>query len=594
MPTDPRTAAAISYHRRPLPARAVAIMRISCIELHHVSIPLPETFWPSWIPGYPQTHNRFTLAKLVTDEGIEGYAAGQSLGRERQGLGDLLGAYLLGSDPTDIDRIQELLEQASFLGWHNFWIEAACWDIAGKAAGRPVYELLGGTPRPLPVYLSTGEVHAPERRIDELLAMAERGYRTAKLRVKSPELAEDIRQIEAVRKGVGDDLALGVDANQGWRVSIVDRIPAWDLARASEFAAACHANGYAWLEEPLDWHDYDGLAALKRTSEVKIAGAELNHGWHELKILLEKDCLDIYQPDATFAGGIAQVRKVIEACRARDRIYAPHTWTNGIGFHVNWNLALVEPESRHPLEYPLEEPSWIPEFREGIIEPILPDGNGVLQPFRKPGLGFEIDEKRLRRYGERFFKLGEAGLKLRVIREKGLKGALAIAERRPDPGARPAPARGVRAGRGGGGRDLLRHWTRALFDGRPLWINALMLFCAYMAFFYLPWDLFLKPVEADQEVWFGILFTGWAAKLAAIPHWAIYAAGTYGFWRMRAWMWPWAAVYAAQIALGMLVWSLREFEGGRAWLAGVAACVPFAALSYALWQARPRFRPNRD
>jgi L-alanine-DL-glutamate epimerase-like enolase superfamily enzyme len=289
-------------------------MRITSIELYHVSVPLRQTFWPSWIPGYPQTHNRFTLAKLVTDDGIEGYAAGQSMGKERQGLGDLLGAYLLGSDPTDIDRVQDLLKQAGFLGWRNFWLEAACWDIKGKAEGKPAYELLGGTPRPLPVYLSTGEVHPPEQRVNELLAMMERGYRTAKLRVKSPDLAEDIRQIEIVRKGVGDDLALGVDANQGWLVSIVDRVPAWDLKRATEFAAACHDNGFSWLEEPLDWHDYDGLAALKKASKVKIAGAELNHGWDEIKIMFEKDCFDIYQPDACFAGGMAQVKKVIDAC----------------------------------------------------------------------------------------------------------------------------------------------------------------------------------------------------------------------------------------------------------------------------------------
>ena len=371
-------------------------------------------------------HNRFTLAKLVTDQGIEGYAAGQSMGKERQGLGDLLGAYLLGIDPTDIDRVQDLLKQASFLGWRNFWIEAACWDIMGKAEDKPVYELLGGTPRAIPVYLSTGEVHPPEQRVDELLAIKERGYRTAKLRVRSPDLAEDIRQIEVVRKGVGDDLTLGVDANQGWLVSIVDRVPAWDLKRATEFAAACHANGFSWLEEPLDWHDYDGLAALKKVSNVKIAGAELNQGWDEIKIMFEKDCFDIYQPDATFAGGIAQVKKVIDACIEHDRIYSPHTWTNGIGFHVNWNLAFADQKNGHPLEYPLEEPSWIPEFREGIIAPILPDKNGMLAPFRKPGLGFEIDKRRLRKYGTRFFKRTETGLKLRVIREKGIKAALEI------------------------------------------------------------------------------------------------------------------------------------------------------------------------
>jgi D-galactarolactone cycloisomerase len=83
-----------------------------------------------------------------------------------------------------------------------------------------------------------------------------------------------------------------------------------------------------------------------------------------------------------------------------------------------------------PLEYPLEEPSWIPEFREGIIAPILPDKNAVLQPFRKPGLGFDIDERLLKKYGKRFFRLSEMGLKIKVIREKGLKAALDLKKRK--------------------------------------------------------------------------------------------------------------------------------------------------------------------
>jgi len=406
------------------------MMKIAAIELFHVSVPLPETFWPTWIPGYPQTHNRFTLIKLVTDDGIEGYAAGAAMGRERAGLGDLLGGYLMGADPRDIDRVQSLLKQAGFLGWRNFWIEPACWDIIGKTEGKPVYELLGGHARPVAAYLSTGEMHAPEKRVQELLSMRQRGFKTAKLRVKNTALKEDIRQLEIIRKGVGDELALGVDANQGWLVSIVDRLPAWDLARASAFAAACSDNKIDWLEEPLDSRDYEGNAALKKESKVKIAGAELNYGWDEIKIMFEKDCFDIYQPDATFAGGIAQVRQVMEMCRQKKRLFSPHTWTNGIGFYVNWNMVLADPDNHLPLEYPLEEPSWIPEFREGIIDPIVPDAEGMLQPFTAPGLGFEINQKLLRKYGKRFFKMTETRLKLKVIREKGLKAALDLKKRK--------------------------------------------------------------------------------------------------------------------------------------------------------------------
>ena len=117
----------------------------------------------------------------------------------------------------------------------------------GKAANEPFYELLGGKARPIPVYLSTGEMHPPEKRVNELLAMKARGFKTAKLREKNGELSEDIRHIEKNRKRIGDALELGVDANQGWLVSIVDRVPAWDLDRAKSFAAACHINDIKWL-----------------------------------------------------------------------------------------------------------------------------------------------------------------------------------------------------------------------------------------------------------------------------------------------------------------------------------------------------------
>jgi len=221
-----------------------------------------------------------------------------------------------------------------------------------------------------------------------------------------------------------------VDANQGWLVSIVDRVPKWDLGRAKSFAAACHINDIKWLEEPLDSRDYDGNAALREASQVKISGAELNYGWDEIKIMFEKDCFDIYQPDATFAGGIAQVQQIIEMCHKKERLFSPHTWTNGIGFYINWNMVLADKNNRLPLEYPLEEPSWIPEFREGIIDPIIPDPNGILQPFSRPGLGFEINQNLLRKYGKRFFKLTETRLRLKVIREKGLKAALELKRRK--------------------------------------------------------------------------------------------------------------------------------------------------------------------
>jgi len=139
----------------------------------------------------------------------------------------------------------------------------------------------------------------------------------------------------------------------------------------------------------------------------------------------------------------------------------------------------------------------------------------------------------------------------------------------------------------------MRQWLRTLFDGRPWWMNVVMVFSAYMAFVYLPWDFFVKPVAVDEEVWFGIRFHGWAAKFLEPFHWAVYAAGAYGFRRMKAWMWPWAALYTGQVAFSMLVWPWIYVGGFVGFLLGIVSVVPFAVLTWALWEARPLFQAQR-
>ena len=128
---------------------------------------------------------------------------------------------------------------------------------------------------------------------------------------------------------------------------------------------------------------------------------------------------------------------------------------------------------------------------------------------------------------------------------------------------------------------------------RPWWMNVLWGFCLYMTFIYLPFDLFAKPVAEDEEVWLGFVLHGWHAKLTAPAHWLIYGAGAYGFWKMSRWMWPWAAVYATQVVLAMLVWNLIDERGGG-WPAGLASAVVLAVPAAALWCAKGRFRPSKE
>lgn len=125
---------------------------------------------------------------------------------------------------------------------------------------------------------------------------------------------------------------------------------------------------------------------------------------------------------------------------------------------------------------------------------------------------------------------------------------------------------------------------------RPWWMTLMWAFCLYMTFIYLPFDLFFKPVAEDEEVWFGFVLTGWAAKATAPLHWLIYGAGAYGFWKMSRWMWPWAAVYAAQVMVAMLVWNLVDPRGGG-WIPGLIAAAILAVPTAALWLSKAHFRP---
>ena len=130
---------------------------------------------------------------------------------------------------------------------------------------------------------------------------------------------------------------------------------------------------------------------------------------------------------------------------------------------------------------------------------------------------------------------------------------------------------------------LVGEWQK-----RPWWMNLIWFFCIYMTIVYMPFDMFFKPVAEDQEVWFGFTLHGWWAKATEPIHWAIYGAGTYGFWKMKPWMHPWAAAYSLQVAIAMGVFPLLNPTGMNPFL----AVIPFAIFmvpTVALWRARDLF-----
>ncbi len=421
------------------------VPKIARVELYHVAYPLPATFRPSWIPGLPQNENRFDLIRVITNDGVEGWAAGPAMGRERSGLGTLLGPYLIGEDPTDIPLMQQRIREMGYLGWRNGWTEPAFWDIKGKLAGKPAYELLGGKPASLtvPLYASTGEVKEPAARIAECEQRLAEGFKTIKIRVHDFDEAKDIRQVTETAAAMGSRMKIAVDANQAWRVAVISDAPMWDLARAKRFADACADAGVAWIEEPLAMDNYDDLATLTAYSKVPIAGGELHtSGLPELRMMIEKRCYAIFQPDCVFSGGLQQTLEVAKLCKKHGLIYTPHTWTNGFGFAANLQVFAASGfVGEKPLEYPLNPPGWTVEGRDCLLTRPFMHDRGTLTLPTAPGLGIDVDMKALSKYGKRYFVMDRKRLMLFALRDRGIKASREIDAARK---ARRAAARAQR------------------------------------------------------------------------------------------------------------------------------------------------------
>jgi L-alanine-DL-glutamate epimerase-like enolase superfamily enzyme len=341
------------------------------------------------------TSHRMSVVEVHTDEGITGIGSGGVLTSL-----NTTAALFAGRDPLAIEQHVEMLKTIAFFMGRPWPIEVALWDIAGKAAGLPVYKLLGGHRDRLPAYASTGELRPAEQRVDDVLAMREAGFNAVKLRFHSPDPMDDIPTLEAVRQAVGGSMKIMVDANQGWRYP-ADLTPRWDLRTAITMARVMEAFDVYWLEEPLWNYDYDGLAELRRQANVRIAGGELNMGVHEFREYIRHGCLDVYQPDATFAGGITGAKKVAGMAQAAGLMFAPHTWSNGIGLMANLHLAAAVPNAPF-IEFPYDPPNWTPEIRDYVLtEPIRIDANGDVMLPDKPGLGIELDEERIAQYEQK-------------------------------------------------------------------------------------------------------------------------------------------------------------------------------------------------
>ena len=131
--------------------------------------------------------------------------------------------------------------------------------------------------------------------------------------------------------------------------------------------------------------------------------------------------------------------------------------------------------------------------------------------------------------------------------------------------------------------DLKAEWAK-----RPWWLNLILIFCLFMTLGYSIFDVVLKPLEHDEDVWLGVMFTGWAAKVGGVLHWIVYGALAWGLWHMRPWAWWLGSLYTTQVAIAMFAWPILNDESRGLLLPALIGAL-FAIPAIAFWRSRALF-----
>jgi L-alanine-DL-glutamate epimerase-like enolase superfamily enzyme len=363
-------------------------MKITAITITHHRLPLDPPFNASW-DTRPRVQFDATIVRVETDGGLTGVASGDMMvgfaGHEH---------LFVGQDPLAIERHFRVINNIGFHYGRCWPLDLALWDLAGKIAGLPCWKLLGGLSNKVRAYASSGTLRKSETMAKTARRFLGQGFAGMKVRFHRGDWREDIEALAAVRDEVGEDLTLMVDCNQGWRMPWDTAAP-WSLKDALQVARELEALGVYWMEEPLHRGDYDGMAALRRATDLRIAGGEMTRELYEFRTLIGAGCLDVLQPDAALVGGITGLRKVGQMALDHNLIFTPHTWTNGMG--VMANAQLVCGATGAPfLEFPYDPPEWGLDRRDFMMQtPLAVDDEGWITMPDAPGMGYALNEAKL-------------------------------------------------------------------------------------------------------------------------------------------------------------------------------------------------------
>ena len=373
------------------------------------------------------------IVRIVTDESISGYGEVEQYKPYLKPFVLQFREPLLGADPTDVERTMLRIRQRGAFkpyGSAVSAIEMALWDVAGKAAGVPVYKLLGGKVRDrVRVYNGSLRVpmpgHAPQDYFNEMKRMAAlpQGFTIVKQGISfhSPMKREfpnyfygevetsslhgwldrgpmtergmnyTLECVAAMKEALGDGIGLALDCG-----------PGWVLPDAIRFARAVEKHHLMWLEDMLTG-DYvpfvnaDVYRDLTQSTLTPIHTGEQIYLRQNFKDLIERQAVRVVGPDPCDVGGIAELKWIAEYADLHGILMAPHGTGNGVlGMAALVQVCATLPHNFIAFEYPGGDPAWWYDIVDGLPNPIVRDG--MIEVWDRPGMGVDLVPELARRY----------------------------------------------------------------------------------------------------------------------------------------------------------------------------------------------------
>lgn len=374
------------------------IKKVTC---HVVAAPVEKPFTSS--RGWLYKTRGSCIVEIETTDGIVGWG-------ECYGPSAVAKAYIetqfaprvIGRDAFDVEVIwEDLYNRVKDYGGRGMvtsamsGIDIALWDIIGKSCGKPVHKLIGGAYRTEVDCYATGLYFIDmdrliEEAVEEAQGYVEQGFKAVKMKIGLGDPKLDIARVAAVRKAIGDQTRLMVDANH-----------CFSVPQAIRLGRELEQLGVEWFEEPISPEDVDGYVEVTRALDMAVAGGENEFTRWGFRDLVVRKAMDIVQPDVCAAGGISECRKIATLASAHGVECVPHAWGSVIGIAATLHFLAAlpdQPPSLRPMPPLLEFEQCENPFRDHLsVEPIVQQRGKVRIP-TGAGLGIEIDRRVLERY----------------------------------------------------------------------------------------------------------------------------------------------------------------------------------------------------